>query len=199
MRIASRQVSLLLGRRFIRFFPMLSLEKKSWKEHFRKDTLLRYCRNTDMLKNLKDLLEQGATLEVDKFGNPSENDVMTMAAVLLVYVAQSDSVQAEEEHAMMVALAKQFQLPDEETNHIIEVAKFLARDESKAEEFAKVLKLTFGRGQRTTLLAMLWRVVQADGVVSEFEKATLEKLMPLLGLEEEDLKSAISVYESDQA
>jgi uncharacterized tellurite resistance protein B-like protein len=151
-----------------------------------------------MLKDLLDILQGGLTLEVNKFGQPVDHDIQTMAAVFLVYVARSDhEMTPTDQREVMGALARQFKLPDHDTHHIISVADFLCRDTFKLEEFGGVLSEIFTKGQRVTLLSMIWRVIQADQVVSHLEVEALEAILPLLRLEKSDLMQAIELYEKN--
>jgi len=144
-----------------------------------------------MFEGLLELLRDGSQLTVDKTGQPTGEDIQVAIAAFLIAVAGSDSRFDENEFDVLFrAMAKHFQLSDERNVQLLEIADFLRREKGKLDEFAEIVNQGFDRSQKQTVLAMLLKVVLADGVVTDTEKNKLALVMKLLELDQNDLKKA---------
>lgn len=144
-----------------------------------------------MFQSLRELIESEMPITSDRFGKPTDFDLQAATAVLLVHIGRIDtSVQLGEITTIQRQLARHFELADDDAAHVIEVAQFLDQDASTLDRFGILVRDRFEIGQRVTVLSMVWRVVLADGVVSELEASTLQRLTGILGLDESHLKAA---------
>lgn len=145
-----------------------------------------------MFKNLKDFAAEDAQLEVDAQGVPTTRELHISTAVLLTEIALADSsIAGAELDQIMSALNSTFRLTDSESAHIIEVADFLLRDKGKTEQFVTIIKNRFTEQQLETVAQMMWKVMMADGVVTENETKCADRIGHALGLTPESVMKAI--------
>ena len=148
----------------------------------------------DLLRNS---IESGTPLHHDQFGSPTAFDLQAATTVLLVHLCASDSaIGVLEITTLQGSLRRQFGLDEIAAAHLVEVATFLDKTSDNLEAFSRLLKSSFTPGQRVTILAMVWKVLMADGVISSFEALTAQELTQILDLSEAHLADAKMLYES---
>jgi uncharacterized tellurite resistance protein B-like protein len=144
-----------------------------------------------MSNELHELFGNEISLKVDKFGAPADRDMRIATTTLLVYVAQADGVlHPDELRTLMSSLARNFGMADEDNAHMIQVGEFLCRDKSKFEQFIQLVQSKFEKEQLIKIIAMMWRVMEADGVALEAEEKLIHEAVSLLKLSEEELEQA---------
>ena len=149
--------------------------------------------------NFDQFLDGKAELEVDKNGAPSGRDLkITVAAVLYKVVAADDSVTGEELSTMVRLLNKQFELTDEDSGYFTEVAHALLSGGTKIETLLEKVRDSYAEPQRVTLLAMVWKLMNADGFVSKPEVDYAIKVTEALGLSAEHVERAKQLVEDGE-
>lgn len=144
-----------------------------------------------MFENLKEFFEGAAGLGSDKSGKPTERDLQICVAALLVQMAFSDEHLHEKELTAMIGnLNRQFQLSDYDAADILEVADYLRKNETRLENLLTIINERFEHSQKLTVLAMLWRVMKADGSVNTFEARLAAEVSSHLGLSEAEIEQA---------
>ena len=152
-----------------------------------------------MFENLDQYLQGTATLEVDKTGQPSRRELQISAAVLLVCMAQVDDSLVDREITSMVSnLNRQFGVTDDQAGDVLEVADFLRRDRAKTDEIIAVINENFEEHQKQTILAMLWKVMQADGMISRLEATFAEEVTQRFGFSREHVDRAREMVENGE-
>ncbi|MCB0346397.1 MAG: TerB family tellurite resistance protein [Bdellovibrionales bacterium] len=123
-----------------------------------------------MFERISDFLQGGATLEVNKQGQPTSKDLMVATVALMLNMGHSDSSFGDDEFkSIMSSLNVQFDLSDDEAGHIVDIAEILRKDKAKTGHIMSIIREGFSVEQRELVLSMLWKVVLADGVVEDFE------------------------------
>ena len=150
-----------------------------------------------MFDNIEQFLKGEATLNVDKTGQATPRDLQIATAVLLVQMAEIDQNLSDEELASLVSsLNKQFTLSDAEAGHVLEVAQYLCNDGDKIASIISAVNDGFEESQKKTVLAMLWRVMQADGLISRFEATFAAQIASALGMDDAQVAEAKEMADS---
>ena len=103
------------------------------------------------------------------------------AAVLLIEAARlDDHFDDRERHRIVELLAERFELSDESTAGLFEVAE--AKQEQSVEifSFTNVIKNAFDEDKRIEMIEMLWEVVYSDNELHAYEANLLRRMAGLL-------------------
>jgi uncharacterized tellurite resistance protein B-like protein len=112
-----------------------------------------------------------STVEVDRTGCPVTEEVLVALLVILVEMSGRDGHIADEEaHGIVELMVLHFGVSEREIVPLLQRALEQKRESAKIDPFVAVLNDTYNDRQRQLLLAMLWRIVCADGEVEGFEK-----------------------------
>ena len=114
---------------------------------------------------------------------PTSHSLHVAACAMLLELAHADDeFSAEERRHIEEALGRHFDLPPDEVQALIELAEQERRQATDLFQFTAVIKESYDEGQRMALAEVLWRVVFADGQLSEHEHYLMRKLSHLLDL-----------------
>jgi uncharacterized tellurite resistance protein B-like protein len=124
-----------------------------------------------------------------------ENDHRLAAAALLHHVIAVDGEVSEEETARLrQVLMRQFALDGDDAERLMEEAEAADLESVDLYSFTSVLKRRLDEAGRERVIAMMWQMVYADGVVNEFEDNVVWRVAELLGISNRDrirLKKAV--------
>ncbi len=103
------------------------------------------------------------------------------ACALLLEMAHADDefTPAEQKHIEEI-VGRHFALDAEATREILEAADRERRDATDLHQLTSVITRHYDEGQRIVLSEILWRVVYADGELSQHEDYLARKLANLL-------------------
>lgn len=117
---------------------------------------------------------------------PSEdtNRALKVAAcaLLLEMAWADDTFSADERQRIEEIVARHFALGVEGARELLEAADRERRQATDLYQLTSVITRHYDEGQRLLLSELLWRVVDADGVLSEHEDYLTQKLAVLLDL-----------------
>jgi uncharacterized tellurite resistance protein B-like protein len=138
-----------------------------------------------MLDRLRRLVADLAQAE----GPPefTEDDHRVAAAALLVHIMKADgTVDAAERATLHRIIKDSFGLDDDEAERLAAEARL--RDDQAIDlyGFTSVLKRHLDRDQRLHLIEMMWKMVFADGSMSELEDNIVWRVAELLGISTRD-------------
>lgn len=123
------------------------------------------------------------SLSVDKNGNQVEDDLRLATAVLLLEMAQVDgNYSADEGRTMYRALEREFGLSDDSTHKLLALAEQNVRGGNKVDEFVTIINEHFDDIQKQRILAVIWKVISADGITSDRESKFAVSLREKLNL-----------------
>ncbi len=132
---------------------------------------------------IEDFINGKVSLAIDKAGKPSAEDMQIGAVLLLVQAAQANgSVTNDEMNSIVKLLAKEFKLSDEGASEMIQVAKILSTNSSKADELINAVAAGFTVEQRQKIVSMVWKVITADGSTEMSEGTFAAEARKKLGL-----------------
>jgi uncharacterized tellurite resistance protein B-like protein len=134
-----------------------------------------------MLETLKSLLAKQSRTA----GDPTARHagLQVAACALLLEVAHADQeFTAEERQHIEEVVTRQFDLDPESARQLMAVAEEARREAVDLHQFTAVISHHYDEGQRMVLAELFWRVVYADGRLSEHEGYLTRKLANLLEL-----------------
>jgi uncharacterized tellurite resistance protein B-like protein len=112
-----------------------------------------------------------------------ETDYRLAAAALLMHAATIDGSVARVERDRLHAVIKQrFELDDAAADELIEKATVAERESIDLYKFTARLNSSLNAAGRARVVEMLWQIVCADGVVTEFEDNLVWRAADLLGI-----------------
>jgi uncharacterized tellurite resistance protein B-like protein len=112
-----------------------------------------------------------------------ENDYRLAAAALLMHAATIDgSVSRVERDKLHAVIMQRFNLDDAAANALIEKATEVEREAIDLYKFTANLNRTLDHRGRARIVEMLWQIVCADGVITEFEDNLIWRAADLLGI-----------------
>lgn len=149
-----------------------------------------------MLSRIKEFFLGDASIAIDASGTPSSVDLQTATGILLLEMAAADHEIADDEmEAIFSTLQQQFDIGDDDIKELIQIGSGLRQNRSKVNEFIGLINDNFADDQRRLILAMVWKVVIADGKVDDFEKKLASELMTRLNLSHADAERARKMAE----
>jgi uncharacterized tellurite resistance protein B-like protein len=139
---------------------------------------------------LKRLFSRGGelkptSLNVTKDGAPVSQDLQLAVIVLLIEMSGKDQHIADEEAEVVVEVGiKYFGLGEEESIAVVEQALQARKDAGKIDGFVKRLNDAYSERQKQTLMAIMWKIVLADGQIDIFERKFAVQVRYRLQLDE---------------
>jgi uncharacterized tellurite resistance protein B-like protein len=136
-----------------------------------------------MFEHLRKLLrDTGARAPED----PAEARKLA-AAVLLLEVARADyDHHPAERAALREALAREFHVPTDALDALLEAAELKAKQSVSLFEFVQTLNRTMAAEEKSALVKLLWDVAHSDGRVDPHEEHLLRRIADLLHLPHAD-------------
>jgi len=133
----------------------------------------------------------------------AEDDFRLAAVALLVHTATIDGTFAETERKRLHAIVKQqYSLDADPANELIAEAVELERRSIDLYQFTSKLNRTLDEKGRARIVEMMWQIVFADGLVSEFEDNLIWRAADLLGISREEriaLRERVSAQRAARA
>jgi len=146
-----------------------------------------------MLKRVKEYFKgEDSSLQIDNTGQTTEQDLVVAVAVLLLEMAGQDEDYAPEEtKTIFRALQEQFNIDQEYALELLEIADSMRENAGGAiDGFIEKVNQHFTARQRQTVLAMIWKIVFADGEVDKFEIKFAHQMKYRLKLSDEQADQA---------
>ncbi len=133
----------------------------------------------DAIKKLMSELGDGGA-PAARFG---EDDYRLAAAALLVHAAAIDGNIVEVERQKLHAVIRQrFNLDDAGADKLIAAASEAEQQAIDLYQFTSRLNRTLDATGRARIVEMLWQIVCADGIITEFEDNLVWRAADLLGI-----------------
>ena len=123
------------------------------------------------------------TLSVDETGRAATSDLHLAVGVLLAEAARSGgSESTEEAREMFRGLEREFNLPAEQVHKLLELSRTSMRDSETLESFIEEISQSYNDAQKQKILAMVWKVLIADGIIDRYESTFAVAVRTKLGL-----------------
>jgi uncharacterized tellurite resistance protein B-like protein len=112
-----------------------------------------------------------------------DSDYRLAAAALLVHAACIDGKFAEAERKKLHSVIMQrFELDDAATDELIAKASAVEQEAIDLYAFTAKLNRSLNEQGRARIVEMLWQIVYADGIITEFEDNLIWRAADLLGI-----------------
>jgi uncharacterized tellurite resistance protein B-like protein len=134
-------------------------------------------------------------------GRFDANDYRLAAAALLVHAATIDGTFSDIERARLHAVIKQrFDLDDAAADELIAAATTVEQKAIDLYHFTAQLNRSLDAAGRARIVEMMWQIVCADGIITEFEDNLLWRAADLLAISRDEriaLKERVMASRSD--
>ena len=135
-----------------------------------------------MFEGLKNLFTRHTEPATGGSADPQRALQLAACALLLEMAHADDEFSETERRHIQELVGRHFALDEEATRAIMADAERTRREATDLHELTSVINRHYDEGQRFVLAEMLWRVVYADGALSEHESYLSRKLAHLLDL-----------------
>ena len=137
-----------------------------------------------MIQKLRNMFERETE-------TPVQNEIQLAAAALMIEVMRSDNeIAAEEVNRVSVLLGEQFELNENDTRELIDLASGKVNQSVSMFNFTKQIKSSWTNQERVMLLQQLWSIAYADGRVDAHERHVIRKIGALLYMTERQMYAA---------
>ena len=134
------------------------------------------------LSSLIDRFKHGLSNPADT--RPQHDPIRLATAAVLLEIAQADGQFAAPEGADIAAyLQKAFDLDADSARELMEAAAEIRNQTIDYFAMTNYLRRTTSLEERIEIVKTMWRIVYADGRLSDYENYLVRKLADLLGLE----------------
>ena len=128
-----------------------------------------------MFKKLKDFFktekQADVSIGVDREGAAAGDELVLATIVMMVEMAAADrDIAREEAEAVCGLIGSQFAIDDAKIPHLVEYAISSRRERGRIDDFVNTINQHFSRPQKQKVLAMIWKVIIADGKIDKFEQ-----------------------------
>ncbi len=156
-----------------------------------------------MFRKIKDFFSGSSDLSVtltqDKAGENTTRDLHIATAVLLVEIAGSDNdIAIQESNTLCAMMQQQFDISAEELPELLQIAVAARKEKGKIDDFVACLNQNFSDEQRLMVLAMIWKVILADGKIDKAEERFGLQLRNRLRLKEEHEVKALQLVKNKE-
>ena len=111
------------------------------------------------------------------------NDYRLAAAALLVHAASIDGkFTAVERKKLHAVIMQRFELDDGSADELIDKASAVEQEAIDLYAFTAKLNRSLNEQGRARIVEMLWQIVYADGIITEFEDNLIWRAADLLGI-----------------
>lgn len=116
-----------------------------------------------------------------------QHKLQLATAALLIEMAQADNTRHSIEfQAIHEGIGQVFNLGEEETNELIELADEEAHQATDHFEFTQMINENFDYQQKCQVVELLWRVCLSDQEMDRYEEQLVRKIAELLHVEHKD-------------
>jgi uncharacterized tellurite resistance protein B-like protein len=144
-----------------------------------------------LLDQLREFLGKRDPLATDKSGRPADVEIEAATAILLLEAAYGDSEYEWSEHrTLLKSLEDAFGLDKKETLNLLDRAEEIRPPIVKLADVTDVLVDRFSEEQRAEVVSMIWKVVEADDVLEEWEESFANHIAKAVGLDAAQAKAA---------
>jgi len=134
-----------------------------------------------MFAALKSLFEDAAEAP------PTEPQIQSAAALLLIEVAKADqSIEQEELDRIQQVLSEHWSLTTDELEQLVSDATETAKWNASLHEHVELVNAHFSQEQKYQLVLGLWRVACADQVIHHHEEHLVRRVADLLHVSHKD-------------
>ena len=125
--------------------------------------------------------------EVATEAPPTESQIQSTAALLLIEVAKADqSIEQDELQRIQEVLSEHWSLTTDELEQLVSDATETAKWSASLHEHVELVNAHFSQEQKYQLVLGLWRVACADQVIHHHEEHLVRRVADLLHVSHKD-------------
>ena len=144
-----------------------------------------------LLDKAREFLQKHHPLAEARTGAKTDLELQAATTILLIEAAYGDTEYIWREHRTIVkGLEREFGLGRREILEILGRANEIRPPVVKLADVTDVIRDRFTREQRKEVLRLVWRVIEADGSVEEWEEAFADHIGEAVGLSGEDARES---------
>ena len=144
-----------------------------------------------ILERLRELLIEPGLLATDQSGRPAPEDLRVATVALLLEVAYGDQPYLREERrAILRGIKREFDVDERDAALLMESAELARPPRKTLQELTDLVRQRYDDAQRQRVLALVWKVVDADGCFAEYEQTFTEYVTGALALDEASSREA---------
>jgi len=137
------------------------------------------------------LRERNEALARDRTGAQADLELQAATTILLIEAAYGDTEYLWREHrAIVKGLEREFGLGRKEIQALLGRANEIRPPVVKLADVTDVLRERYTPEQRRELVRLLWSVIEADGIVEEWEESFADHVARAVGLGAEEARAA---------
>ena len=141
-----------------------------------------------MLSAIKSFFEKNISSEES---NDLDHQLkLATAALLIEMMQQDDQVHVEEIDAAKTALREKFDLSDEESHTLFNLAEAEAAEAVDYHQFTRLIAKEFTQAQKIKVIELLWSVAYADSHLDPHEEHMVRKIADLIYVSHKDFMKA---------
>ena len=144
-----------------------------------------------MVFSIKKFFEKHIQPTSGKTDEVSEHSIQVATAALLIEMMKADGKVSEDERkAVMQTIQSKFNLTDEETKSLKELAKEKAKKATDYYEFTSLIHKSLSYEQKVEIIEHLWEIAFTDKHIDKHEEYMVRKIADLIYVEHKDFIEA---------
>lgn len=141
-----------------------------------------------LLDELNEFLQREHVLAADRTGAPADLEVQAATALLLLEAAHGDEEYVWREHRAIVhGLKRAFGLGKAEVLELLGRSEEIRPPKVRLADITQVIQDRYDASQRREVVRLLWEVVDADGLVEEWENVFATHVSRAIGLRDDEV------------
>jgi uncharacterized tellurite resistance protein B-like protein len=144
-----------------------------------------------LLDDLREFLSKRNALARDRSGAQADLELQAATTILLIEAAYGDTQYVWREHRTIVkGLEREFGLGGREIRELLGRANEIRPPVVKLADVTDVIRDRYTPEQRQEVVRLVWRVIEADGAVEEWEELFADHVARAVGLDVEEARAA---------
>ncbi len=144
-----------------------------------------------MLNSLKHFFEANFTPPAESSNGGGTQALQLALAALMIEVAESDyRDEPEERKAIHNIVKSSFDLSDQETDKIIDLAKKEHENSTDYFQFTRLINNHYSGKQKLLLIENLWRIAFSDKKLDKYEEHVIRRIADLIYVSHSDFVAA---------
>ncbi|HEC11661.1 MAG TPA: TerB family tellurite resistance protein [Acidiferrobacteraceae bacterium] len=146
---------------------------------------------TTMIRSIQQFFEVRLTSQTNVDPQSTDHRLQLATAALLIEMTRTDHDISEiEQQEVTDAIQSTFELDDEDTQNLIELAEQQAKQATSLFAFTNLINNGFNREEKNQVIELLWRVAYADQYLEKNEQHLMRRLANLLHISHKDYIAA---------
>ena len=144
-----------------------------------------------LLDEVSGFLKKRHPLAQDRSGAKADLELQAATAILLMEAGYGDAEYVwKEDRAIVKGLEREFGLGRREVQDLLDRSYEIRPPVVKLADVTGVIRDRYNPEQRSEILRLIWRVIEADGVVEEWEEGFADHIGKAVGLTGKEARAA---------